>query len=90
MSYENPTFEESIAIVNRDFKMRYKKTLDDMHITETPGYWEANNPCNGECGMHPPSSLHHTFSFSRPGRGKDGKFLRPYRHWEAIRKGDLS
>lgn len=85
MTYEDPTYEEAIKWVNDDFQMRYKKTLDDMVIEPVRGYWRQKEPCKGECGMGHTQPLCHTYYFAQPGKGRNGRFLKPYRAWEVIR-----
>ena len=85
MTFENPTYEEAVEMVNRDFKQRYGKTLDEMIISVARGYWRDKNYCRGSCGTPHPRPIHHTYYFSQPGRGRNGQFLRVHRAWEAIR-----
>lgn len=85
MSFEHPTYEEAVEAVNQDFKARYGKTLDDMVISSTKGYWRDKGFCRGSCGTPHPRPIHHTYYFAQPGRGKDGRYLRQHRAWEVIR-----
>ena len=89
MSYDNPTYPEAVRWVNQDFKQRYGKTLDDMVISSVRGYWRDKNFCLGSCGCQHPKPFHHTYYFSQPGRGKGGRFLKPYRAWSVIRKHQM-
>jgi hypothetical protein len=68
--------------------------MNELVITNTRGYWQDRNTCKGDGSC--PEPLHkmlgcregvkHTYYFVEHGRDENGRFLRPYRAWEAIRQ----
>lgn len=85
-----PTGAELIAMVDESMRRRYHKSLDEMNISTTPGYWEDKEP---EEHPHHPMRIHGVvgvpskfkatytyFDFPRDG----GKFSSPTRTWKII------
>jgi hypothetical protein len=66
-------------------------TPDDLVLSSVRGYWRMKEPCDGAC-RHPihgtlgnRSPAYHTISFGEHGtRDRFGRFVRPYRVWEAL------
>jgi hypothetical protein len=86
MTFENPTYHEAKRWVDEEFRWRYKKSVNDMDICKSRGYWEDKHLCRGECGMGHTEPIYHTYSFAQHGRGESGRFLKPYRAWEVIKE----
>jgi hypothetical protein len=67
-------------------------TVDDLEVTEVPGYWRIKTACGGR--GHCASPLHgclfnegpvrHTIHFTDPSRDRSGRFASPYRTWRAL------
>lgn len=79
------------------FATYYRKDIDELHTSETRGYWVDKIECEGKkggCEAHIHDFLfnegpcYHTYYFAEPGRDEKGRFLRPYRAWEELRKAE--
>lgn len=69
-------------------------TVADLELTDTRGYWRVKGGClGGEACRHAfrgefgpcQGGGELTLYFIQPGRDSLGRFLRPYRYWEAAR-----
>ena len=75
--------------VERHMLMKYRVKMDEIEITDTPGYWQGK-----EAKMHPGHPLHGcigcngpfraTYTYFDPPREK-GKFASPTRTWAVLR-----
>ncbi len=80
--------------VEQHMQTYYRKSLDDLEITDTPGYWRDKKLCGGREKCHAPihqfihceGGIQHTYYFAEYGRDKKGRFLRPFRAWEELKK----
>ena len=82
------TFESTLRI-------RYGLNPEDVEPTSTPGWWRIKEPCGGiEGGCRAPmhvymfcgSPARHTVYYAEHGeRDERGRWVRPYRVWEATR-----
>lgn len=68
--------------------------LHDLTPSTVPGSWDVGTPClGGERCTHAfrgalggcDGSVLRSIYFAQPSRGKDGRFLRPFREWERWR-----
>jgi hypothetical protein len=76
----------------------YRKHLDDLEITDTPGYWREKEPCGGRASgcRHPihgclfnSGATHHTVRFVELNcRGPDGRFISRHQSWRVLKEGD--
>lgn len=65
---------------------------EDLERTTTRGYWRMKSPCGG--AAHCSNPLHgflgnsegcqHTIAFTEHGKRVNGRFVRPFRVWEAL------
>lgn len=77
--------------VRESFKLRYRVDLDDLIISDVPGYWKDK-----EAKMHPGHPLHKcigcegpfaaTYTFFDPSRDLSGKFASPTRTWAILKQ----
>jgi len=84
------TYEEAVEKVNEHFRLAYKKTLDDLEISDVPGYWNdkeakihTNHPlnnCIGNQGV--PFKL--SYTYIDPCRDHRGRFASQSRTWKVI------
>lgn len=81
---------EEIEIVRKYMKLKYRINLDDLEISNVPGYWQDkepkvhhDHPLHGCIGCKGPfrAAYVYTDSFRDP---KTGKFASPYRTWRKI------
>lgn len=83
--------EAACRRVSRHMKMKYGVSLDELDISDVPGYWKDR-----EARMHPGHPLHGCLGCSGPFKAaytyfdpprEHGRFASPTRTW-AILKGD--
>ena len=76
------------------FQSHYRASLDDVTITETPGYWDRKTLCGGRGVCRAPihdylftkGPMRHTLIYFDPGRDPvTGRFASPTRTWRALR-----
>jgi hypothetical protein len=80
-------------MVDAYMRLYYRKSLTEMTITETPGYWKSKTPCGGAGNCHCPihgflfneGPIFHTYYFSEHGRDNKGRWRKPFLAWEHIR-----
>jgi hypothetical protein len=75
-------------------RMKYRVEMQDIEITDTPGYWRDKEP-----KMHPGHPLHGcigcdgpfraTYTYFDPPRAH-GRFASPTRSWAALRAAEVS
>lgn len=73
-------------------RLYHRATLDDVEITDVPGYWKRKLPCDGQGSCHSPihwclgnqGQIRHTISYQDEGR-VNGRFASPYRTWRTIK-----
>jgi hypothetical protein len=81
---------EEIEIVRQHMKTYYRVNLDDLEISDVPGYWRDRTP-----KMHKGHPLHNCLGCSGPFRATytyfdnirdyiTGRFVSPYRTWRKI------
>jgi hypothetical protein len=81
---------EEIERVRQHMKMKYGIDLDDLEISDVPGYWQDKEP-----KMHPGHPLHGCLGCDGPFRATyvyrdnpvdrtTGRFVSPYRTWRKI------
>lgn len=78
--------------VEMSMRIRYRVSLDDLEITEVPGYWRDRVP-----KMHPGHPLHSclfcdgpfraTYTYSDSNR-VGGRFASPTRSWAALKRAE--
>lgn len=77
------------ALVDSHMRLRYRKRLSEMEITDTPGYWRDKEP-----SMHPGHPLHACLGCSGPFRAtysyfdeprNGGRFASRTRTWAALK-----
>lgn len=82
---------DPIQRVAEYMRIHHRKSMDELEITDTPGYWRDR-----EASIHPGHPLHSCLGCSGPfratysyfdGRGDGGRFASPTRTWRAIREG---
>lgn len=77
--------------VQRHMKIKYNVELDNLRITNTPGYWEDKEP-----KMHKSHPLHSCIGNDGPFKAsytyfdndrcyKTGRFISRYRTWKALK-----
>jgi len=75
--------DHPLAALERHLRWSYRKTLAHVRPASSKGYWRAVEPC-GACPMRHYTSgcgVHHTYTYSDPTKGADGRFTSPYRTW---------
>ena len=88
-SEEGVDLQRLVRLVDSHMRMKYRKGLDEMEITETPGYWRDR-----EAKMHPGHPLHGcigcdgafkaTYTYFDRGRER-GRFASPNRTWRILK-----
>lgn len=88
-SESNVGLTDLLARVAWHMRMKYRVEMQDIEITDTPGYWRDREP-----KMHPGHPLHGcigcdgpfraTYSYFDPPR-EHGRFASPTRTWAALR-----
>ncbi len=80
-----------IEHVDQEMKSIYGRSIHSMEITNTPGFWRdkkerryPGHPLHGCLGNE--GLFKATYYLSEPGRDEKGRFLRPFRAWETIKK----
>lgn len=72
-----------------------KVSIDDLIITDTPGYFRLKKKCGGRGICNNPihtflfneGGIFHTISFFDNARDKtNGRFISPYRTWETLKE----
>jgi len=86
---EKPTTAELVRRVDAHMRLHYRVSLDDLEMTDTPGYWKDKQP-----KMHPGHPLHSflfcdgpfraTYTYFDPPR-IGGRFASVTRTWAALR-----
>ena len=92
MTQTNDGREKAKERLAYHLKWHYHKTLDDVRITDTPGYWEAKKECDPKTchamihtALFNDGPVKHTYSyFDAIGRDNRGRFLSPYRTWRSL------
>ena len=88
-SESNVGLTDLLARVAWHMRMRYRVEMQDIEITDTPGYWRDKKP-----KMHPGHPLHGCIGFDGPFRATysyfdpprdHGRFASPTRTWAALR-----
>lgn len=82
--------------VDAIFQSRYRTTLADVDITDTPGYWKRREPCGGRGACREPihgtlfneGGIRHTLSYFDPVRDEYGRFRSTTRTWSVLRGAD--
>lgn len=69
-------------------KLHHNKTLDDVEITETRGYWKVKKICNGECRMGHTHPMNHNIKFYEGGRDEKGRFKKTCESWIVLKNVD--
>lgn len=68
-------------------------TINDLEISDTPGYWRLKKPCLGypQC-RHPihrclfeEGPTYHTISYFDTKRDETGRYISPYATWNKAR-----
>lgn len=70
--------------IEDSFRSWHRVTLDDLVITDVPGYWrdkEAGRRPGWPIGWYGKS----TYRYVDPLQGPDGRFQSPYRTWRIIK-----
>ena len=85
----NVGLTDLLARVAQNMRMKYRVSMQDIEITETPGYWRDKEP-----RMHPGHPLHRclgcdgpfqaTYTYFDPPR-VNGRFASPTRTWARLR-----
>ena len=78
-------------------KWYYNKDIEDLVISTVKGYWRDKEPCAGINGCRHPihgttgnsDGILHTYYFAEHGRGKNGKFLKPFRAWQELSQANF-
>lgn len=88
-SESSACLNDLLARVASHMRMKYRVGLDEIEITDTPGYWRDKKP-----KMHPGHPLHScldcdgpfraTYTYFDPSRER-GQFVSPTRTWAALR-----
>ncbi len=71
----------------------YRKKMEELEITDVPGYWKDKHPCKGAGACRHPmhavmfceAGTRHTYRFRENDRDSNGRFMRPFRAWEELR-----
>jgi hypothetical protein len=84
---KNDSLQRLVRQALDSFRSRYRvQSADEIVATSTPGYWEFVKECRGECRGGHTVPFRHTLSYAEHGvRGPDGKWVKPFRAWEAWR-----
>lgn len=87
MSGMNRKLEEKVAA---SFKLRYRVEMNELEITDAPGYWRDKQP-----KMHPEHPLHGcigcdgpfkaSYQYLDPPRKDNGQFASQTRTWARLR-----
>ena len=80
--------------VKKHMKKAYNKDINELVIGSSKGYWVDKNKCDGTKGCKHPihncignsEGVYHTYYFAEFGRDTNGRFLRPFRAWEELKK----
>lgn len=82
--------EEAKKRVEEHFQIYYRRSIDDLDITDVPGYWEEK-----EAQMHRGHPLHNcignegpfkaTYTYFDRGRNDKGRFSSPYKTWRLLK-----
>jgi len=80
---------EAMERVRSHMRIYHNVELDDLEITDVPGYWQDKEP-----QMHPGHPLHRclfcdgpfraTYRYLDPTRDSKGRFSSPYRTWRLL------
>lgn len=81
-----------VRLVDSHMRMKYRKSLDEMEITNTPGYWRDReskvhhgHPLHGCIGCDGSFKATYTY-FDRAREG--GRFVSPTRTWKILKAND--
>lgn len=59
--------------VDTYMRLHYRKRLDQLEITDVPGYWDDKDPCRDV-----------TYSYLDRGRDRWGRFESQYKSWKLL------
>lgn len=87
---------EAYERVQKHMNNKYGKKLEDLEISDVKGYWKDKYFCGGKGKCFSPlhrtmfndDPVKHTYYFVEYGRDEKGRFLKPYRAWEELKKMD--
>ncbi len=82
----------ALKIFSNHLLTHHHLSVDDVVITETPGYWEMKEPCDPKTCSSPlhgyigcSGAIKHTVSFAEYGvRDQLGRFVSPHRIWKTL------
>lgn len=92
MSNTEPTPAERVAW---HFRFYYRAAMEDVAITDTPGYWKYKQSCGGRGVCPAPihaclfneGPIRHTLSYFDPGRDpRTGRWQSTTRTWRIMRE----
>lgn len=74
------------ARVKEHFRVVYDKRLDDLVVSDVPGYWMDKKPVDlSQNGRHPGySNYRASYAYFDPPRDKKGRFSSPTKTWRII------
>lgn len=90
---------EALYRLGQHLRIYYPGTTPDkLERSLTPGYWQFKEPCAGAGRCASPlhtflsnaDSCRHTIEFSEHGTRENGRFVKPYRIWEALVKAPVA
>lgn len=89
-SFQEPVMDrrEIIDRLKEAFRWKFPHldVATELITTAVPGYWRRNTACRGDCGEGHTAPMFHTYCFTDTRRDpKTGRWVTPYRTWQAWR-----